>query len=141
MSDPSSPQEIPNCAVCGDPCFPENNIVFHGKGYAHNICVKPEPSRDLGINKIPVGLIHKAVRNFIANELKIDRNAITELIRPIVKSCFNQLFSNESNWIKHLVNKSVEECIKSVVEHYVRNVMRDYTTITVQVAVPKIDTP
>lgn len=112
--------------------------------------MEPDPDPKLDHTQRPSrSVVHKAVRNYIVNELGISQAAIKGMIEPLVKATVAELMGMNYNttgtgkrWIHDLIREAITISVKAEVIDQVRKALSHHTKVTVDVIIPKpVDDP
>lgn len=107
--------------------------------------MEPDPDPKLDHTQRPSrSVVHKAVRNYIVNELGISRAAIKGMIEPLVKAAVAELMGMNYNttgtgkrWVHDLMREAIQLTVKTEVADQVRRALSHHTKVTVDVIVPR----
>lgn len=89
-------------------------------------------------------VVHKAIRNYIVNELGISKAAIKGMIEPLARAAVADLLGMNYNqsgigrkWLHDLIQKTVTDIVKVEVAQVVRTTLTQHTKVSVDVLVPR----
>jgi hypothetical protein len=105
--------------------------------------IDPEPKLD-HTQRPSRSVVHKAVRNYIVNELGISRAAVKGMIEPLVKAAVADLMGMNYDtsgigrkWVHDLIAETIRAAIKLAVIDAVRQCLTHHTKVTVDVVIPR----
>lgn len=99
---------------------------------------------ELGPNARPsLKVIHKAVQNYLINDLGMSRAKIMEQIKPLVDTCVRELLGMNygtegigKRWVHDLIRETIRDMVQPVVTEMMQKMLKNNTRITVDIAVP-----
>lgn len=91
-----------------------------------------------------VSVVHRAVRNYLVNELGISKAKVVATVEPMVKAAVADLMGMNYNttgtgkrWIHDLIRSAIIDTVKTEVAQQVRTALSHHTKVTVDVIVPR----
>ena len=81
--------------------------------------------RPVPFPKSPRGIVYKAIRNYVANELRIDREAILRSAGALIEKATISWLKEQidSRWLKQILEKGIKDQIRTEVAEQVRKTL------------------